>query len=238
MKRIILILLLFSGTVFAQHTRQQLMQPNYDSYNLRHWVRQMTVVQHYASGQDINFQETYLFDSVGNLTTYTKRGFGGQKITNYPLMQLNPRMQYDFDYDGDILRILEFDLKHRLISSEHYIYASGGNLMQKIHYAYNAADSGAVMERIVTIYDKNERPVSISTYTPDELLLVAEKIKYDRRGNDIKRTITYYDEESTTVTTEKRSYTYDRHGNWTSCRYSLDGKEFYTIERTMDYYGD
>ncbi|MBO7490504.1 MAG: hypothetical protein J6T88_09530 [Bacteroidales bacterium] len=222
----------------AQHTRQGLMQPKYEDFNLKFWVRQMTVVQRYATGMDINFQETYLFDSVGDLAEYRKRGFGGLNITKYPLPQLDPQKRYDFDYDGDILRVMEFDMKGRLASSTHYIYGSGGNLVQTVSYAYNEADSGVVMERTVTQFDKKERPVSIETYTSDELLLVAEKIKYDRRGNDIQRRITYYEEESTTVNIEKRSYTYDRRGNWTSCRYSLDGKEIYTINRKIEYYGE
>lgn len=237
MKKLIAILLLFPCTLLAQHSRQQLLQPDYDSYNLQGWPRQITVIQKYDNGNDINFQETYCFDSLGNLTEYGKRGFGVMKKTYYPLSQLNPSKQYDFDYDGDVLRVLEFDLKHRLITSTHYIYGVGGNLMQTIQYAYNDADSGAIMERIVTEYDKNEQPVSVSTYSADELLLVAEKIKYDRRGNDIKRTITYYDEESKTVTTVRRVYTYDKHGNWTVCRYLLNGKEMYVIERKIDYYG-
>ena len=238
MKRLIITLFLFAGAVSAQHTRQGLLQPKYEDFNLKFWVRQMIVVQRYATGMDINFQETYLFDSVGDLAEYRKRGFGGQNITKYPLPQLDPQKRYDFDYDGDILRVMEFDMKGRLASSTHYIYGSGGNLVQTVSYAYNEADSGAVMERTVTLYDKHERPVSINTYTPDELLLVAEKMKYDRRGNNTQRRITYYDEESTTVSVERRSYTYDRHGNWTSCRYSLDGKEIYTIERKIEYYGE
>ena len=238
MKRLIITLFLFAGAVSAQHTRQGLLQPKYEDFNLKFWVRQMIVVQRYATGMDINFQETYLFDSVGDLAEYRKRGFGGQNITKYPLPQLDPQKHYDFDYDGDILRVMEFDMKGRLASSTHYIYGSGGNLVQTVSYAYNEADSGAVMERTVTLYDKHERPVSINTYTPDELLLVAEKMKYDRRGNNTQRRITYYDEESTTVSVERRSYTYDRHGNWTSCRYSLDGKEIYTIERKIEYFGE
>ena len=238
MKRLIIALFLFAGVVIAQHTRQGLLQPKYEDFNLKFWVRQMTVVQRYATGMDINFQETYLFDSVGDLAEYRKRGFGGQNITKYPLPQLDPQKRYDFDYDGDILCVMEFDMKGRLASSTHYIYGSGGNLVQTVSYAYNEADIGAVMERTVTLYDKHERPVSINTYTPDELLLVAEKMKYDRRGNNTQRRITYYDEESTIVSVERRSYTYDRHGNWTSCRYSLDGKEIYTIERKIEYYGE
>ena len=238
MKKLLLVIFLFSGVVFAQHNKQSLLQPKYEDFNLKFWVRQMTVVQQYVSGKDINFQETYLFDSVGNLAEYRQRGFGGQMITHYPLSQLNSNELYDFDYDGDILRVREFDLKSRLVSSKHYIYGSGGSLIQTIQYSYDCSDSGVVMERTVTQFDKNERPVSIETYTPDELLLVAEKIKYDRRGNDIQRRITYYEEESTTVTTEKRSYTYDRRGNWTSCRYSLNGKEIYSINRKIEYYGE
>lgn len=238
MKRLIITIFLFADAVSAQHTRQGLLQPKYEDFNLKFWVRQMTVVQRYATGMDINFQETYLFDSVGDLAEYRKRGFGGQNITKYPLPQLDPQKRYDFDYDGDILRVMEFDMKGRLASSTHYIYGSGGNLVQTVSYAYNEADSGAVMERTVTLYDKHERPVSINTYTPDELLLVAEKMKYDRRGNNTQRRITYYDEESTIVSVERRSYTYDRHGNWTSCRYSLDGKEIYSIERKIEYYGE
>ena len=239
MKRRIIALFLFAGVVSAQHTRQGLLQPKYEDFNLKFWVRQMTVVQRYATGMDINFQETYLFDSVGDLAEYRKRGFGGQNITKYyPWPQLDPQKRYDFDYDGDILRVMEFDMKGRLASSTHYIYGSGGNLVQTVSYAYNEADSGVVMERTVTLYDKHERPVSINTYTPDELLLVAEKMKYDRRGNNTQRRITYYDEESTIVSVERRSYTYDRHGNWTSCRYSLDGKEVYSIERKIEYYGE
>ena len=209
MKRLIIALFLFAGAVSAQHTRQGLLQPKYEDFNLKFWVRQMIVVR-----------------------------FGGQNITKYPLPQLDPQKRYDFDYDGDILRVMEFDMKGRLASSTHYIYGSGGNLVQTVSYAYNEADSGAIMERTVTLYDKHERPVSINTYTPDELLLVAEKMKYDRRGNNTQRRITYYDEESTTVSVERRSYTYDRHGNWTSCRYSLDGKEIYSIERKIEYYGE
>ena len=238
MRKLFFVLLLFSGTVFAQHSKQSLMQPKYEDFNLKFWVRQMTVTQRYASGQDINFQETYLFDSVGNLTEYKKRGFGGQRVTKYPLANLDRQKRYDFDYDGDILRVLEFDQMNRLATSIHFIYGSGGNLVQTVEYAYNPADSGAIRERIVTKYDKKEHPVSVNTYTSDELLIVAEKIKYDRRGNDIMRRRTYYDEESTTVTTERRSYNYDRHGNWTQCRYALDGKEIYTILRTIEYYGE
>ena len=236
MKKIIIVLFLFIyGLVSAQHTRQGLLQPSCADYNLRGNPLKVTAIQKYEQGNDVNFQEIFIFDTTGKLTQYRKRGFGGERFTDYPLTRLDPQLHYDFDYDGDILRAIEFDMKKRLVSSTHYIYGRGGNLMQTVRYSYSNADSGAVIERQVTIYDKHERPVTISTYTADELLLVAIKLKYDRRGNNTLRRTTYYDEESTTVTSERRKYTYDTHSNWTRCQYLLDDKPIYTIERTIEY---
>ena len=239
MKKIILALFLFSGAVYAQHTRQALTQPDYDSYNLLSWPRKITVVQHYASGQDINFQETYLFDSVGNLTEYRKRGFGGERATRYPLTleEISQNRQYTFDYDGDVVELRQYDLRGRLTSSTHCIYSDGGNLSQSIEYTYDA-DSGIVTRRTVSVYDKKERLASINQYTADELLLWSERRKYDRRGNLVRRTQTFYNDDEVQTTVECRSYTYDRRGNWTQCRYTLNGKQMYTIERTIEYYGD
>lgn len=239
MKKILLVIFLFSGTVLAQHTRQGLLQPDYDSYNLRAWPRQITVVQRYESGQDINFQETYLFDSVGNLTEYRKRGFGGERVTRYPLTldDISQNRQYTFDYDGDVVELRQYDLRGRLTSSTHCIYAEGGNLTQSIEYTYDA-DSSIVTRRTVSEYDKKERLASISQYTADELLLWSERRKYDRRGNLVRRTQTFYNDDDVQTTVERRTYTYDRRGNWTQCRYTLNGKPMYTIERTITYYGD
>ena len=232
----------FGLSAFAQHTRQSLTQPNYDTYNLSFWPRKMTVVQKYEQGNDVNFQETYLFDSVGNLTEYRKLGFGGEQTTSYPLTmtdkagwsQMGSRL-YKFDYDGDVLELRQYDLRGRLFTSTHCIYAEGGNLAMSVEYTYDA-DSGVVTKRTVSTYDKKERLVSVEQYTSDELLLWSEKRKYDRRGNMTKRVQTFYHDDETTVTVERRSYYYDNHGNWTQCRYSLNGTHMYTIERRIEYY--
>lgn len=245
MKQWMLVALLLSPVaLLAQHSRQSLTQPDYDDYNLRFWPRQVTVVQKYDSGDDNNFQETYSFDSVGRLTEYRKRGFGGERVTLYPLAMsesdgwwIKESEYFHFDYDGDLLESHQYDLKGRLYSSTHYIYAEGGNLVMTIEYIYDL-DSGVVAKRTVSSYDKKERLVSVCQYTADELLLVSEKRKYDRRGNLVKRVRTFYNDEEVIVNTEKRVYTYDRHGNWIHCRYFLNGKQEYTLERTIYYYGE
>lgn len=224
----------------AQHTREMLLQPDYDNYNLKGWPREVTVVQKYEQGNDNSFQETYLFDSVGKLTQYRKRGFGGERVTNYPLtmVEITRNKVYFFDYDGDVLELRQYDQAGRLYSSTHCIYAEGGNLAMSIEYTYSA-DSGVVVKRTVSVYDKRERLVAVEQYTADELMLWSEKRKYDRKGNLVQRRQEFYDEEGGKETTvEKRLYTYDRRGNWTLCRYSLNGKQIYTIERKIAYYGE
>lgn len=243
MKRLVLLFFLVANAAFAQHTMQSLMRPDYDDYNLKAWPRQMTVVQRYESGNDNNFQETYLFDSTGCLTEYRKRGFSGEQVTHYPLVitdsggwgRMGSRL-YKFDYDGDVLELRQFDRRGRLSSSTHFIYADGGNLAMSVEYAYDS-DSGVVTKRTVSVYDRHERLVTIEQYTADELLLWRESRKYDRRGNLIRRVQTFYNDEETETTVEKRSYSYDRFGNWTQCRYFMNGKAMYFIERDIDYYG-
>ena len=226
----------FFNSVEAQHNRMTLLQPTCASLNLRDNPRQVVVIQRYVSGNDNNFQETYSFDGKGNLTEYRKRGFGGEKVTSYPLTlsDLEKNKKYIFDYDGDVLELRQFDLKGRLISTTHYIYARGGNLAQNVEYAYDA-DSGMVSKRTVSDYDKREQLKTVRQYTADELLLWEEFRKYDRHGNMTKRVQTFYSDNDKETTVEKRTYSYDSHGNWTSCRYTFNGREIYTIDRTITY---
>lgn len=234
--KIFIICLLFANAICAQHNRSMLLQPTCRSFDLQDNPRQVVVVQRYESGHDNNFQETYLFDSAGNLTEYRKRGFGGEKVTSYPLTleAISLNRQYKFDYDGDVLELRQYDLMKRLIATTHCIYARGGNLVQSIEYTYDA-DSGVVTKRAVSVYDKNERLKSVHQYTADELLLWEESRKYDRRGNLIRRKQTFYSDNEKETTVEKRTYVFDRHGNWTLCRYSLNGKAMYSIEREITY---
>ncbi len=225
--------------VSAQHTRSALTQPDYDDYNLRGWPCKIKVMQTYADGNDINFEETYIFDSVGRVTEYVKRGYGGERVVRYPLTveQLSQNRRYSFDFDGDLLELRRYNDRGILYSSEHYIYGEGGNLIQKVEYAYSS-DSGVVTKRTVSAYDKHERLKTVEQYSADELLLWREKRRYDRRGNLVVRRQTFYHEDETDTSMERRKYSYDRRGNWVRCDYSLNGRPVYSILRAIDYYGD
>ena len=234
-------LVLCGGSIAAQHSRQALMQPDCRQFNLRSWPVSVTAVQQYHQGDDVNFEETYLFDTTGHLSEYRKRGFGGQHVTTYPLTmeQLqggsdNPSRLYTFDFDGDIVEMRHLDMKGRLSQSTHYIYALDGHLMQTVEYDYDT-ETGAVAKRTVADYDKHEHMVSKMQYTADELLLWKEKLSYDRRGNLVKRIQTFYHDEETDTTVEQRSYTYDSRGNWTECRHIINGRPVYTTIRTIIY---
>lgn len=235
---LIAIMFFFCCTSAAQHTKNSLLQPDYDDYNLKAWPRQITVVQHYQSGNDINFQEEYYFDSTGHLTEYRKRGFGGEQVTHFPLQSLPQNKEYQFDFDGDVLELTVRDQKGRVGSSEHFIYAESGNLAMTVEYTYSAIN-GIVEHRTVSTYDKQDRLTRVEQYTADELLLYTEVLKYDRQGNLKSRVRTFYnDDETTTVSNESRKYTYDRRGNWTTCQLMAEGKTICTIERSIEYYGE
>lgn len=234
MKKLVILFFVFPCLLCAQHSRQALLQPTCSDYNLYGNPRLVTVVQKYDQGNDINFQETYIFDSTGLLTAYSKRGFGGEKVTRYPLVSLPQNHHYTFDYDGDVLELCQYNQNGTISSSTHYIYVKGGNLAMTVEYTYSA-DSCVVIRRTVSYYDKHERISKVFQYTADELLLMAEKRKYDRRGNLVKRMQTFYGEESSDITVERRQYQYDRNGNWTRCHYSLNDNAMYTIERTIEY---
>lgn len=229
---------------FAQHTRQALLEPRAGDYNLRGAVKEMVVRQHYEGGNDVDFQETYSFGKEGLLREYVKQGFGGRRVTSYPLQLSDlegdaerPSRRYTFADDGDLLELRQYDRQGRLYTTTHCIYAAGGYLTQTVEYAYDAS-SGGVTKRTVSLYDKHSRLVTVEQYSADELLLWSEKRAYDRRGNLKRRVQTFYGDDGTETTDERRSYTYDARGNWTQCRYTLNGKAMYTIEREIEYYGD
>ena len=229
-----IVALLCAQPTNAQHTRQSLLAPTANDCGLCRCVSQAVVVQHYPSGNDINFEETYLFDNQGDLTEYRKRGFGGERVTTYPLASVGSQTECRFDYDGDLLERLDYDMQGRLHSTTHYIYAEGGNLVESIVYTYHS-DSGMVKSREVTTYDKKEHPVRQQLFSADELLQMETTMRYDRHGNLTRRIQLFYDDDATERHEERRRYSYDKHGNWVQCQVFYDGKERYTIERILTY---
>lgn len=225
--------------LWAQHNMKSLQQPMRWDYNLRGAVRQVVAVQKYATGNDMNFQEVYDFDSAGHLTSYTKRGFGGERITRYPLKNrdMGRHTQYITGWGDDFEEVRQYGSKGQLLSSTHYIYGPKGSLAETVEYTYSP-DSNVVTTRKVATYDKYERLKTVQLFTADELLLMTEKYKYDRYGNLVRRTQKFYEDDLQRTTVEERKYVYDKHKNWVRCSFYNDGKRVCDIERTLNYYGE
>ena len=232
---LLIVCLMTCHTVSAQHNKRSIISPTTHDYNLNAWVKTLVATQQYESGNDITFQEVYNYDSTGHLTEYRKRGFGGEQVTRFPLDDMPANRFYIFDYDDDILEMRVFDQMKRLVSTTHYIYANNGKLSETIEYEYSG-DSGYVKQRTVTTYDKKERIQSIEQYTNDELLLYREKRSYDKHNNLTIRTMQFFNEDKVISNKEKRTYTYDTHNNWISCKYTYNSEPMYTINRKIEYY--
>ncbi|MCR4828567.1 MAG: hypothetical protein K5864_03790 [Bacteroidales bacterium] len=220
----------------AQHSEQSLLQPSWSDCNLKGKVKQVTELQRYSSGNDMNRETVYTFNSKGMMQSQVVRGFGGERVTNYPLKSRDLNFRYTTDWGGDLVEVRHFNMRGQLVSSVHYIYAADARLLQTVAYGYGS-DTAIVTTRTVSKYNKKERLTKVEQYSADELLLMKEQYKYDKHGNLTRRTQTFYSEEGTkTTTVERRSYVYDKQKNWTSCTYYNNGRHYYTLERTLVYY--
>lgn len=212
-------------------------QPRWNTYNLYDKVKRMASVTVYEGANDMNYQETFKFDSTGKLTTYIRKGFGHKQVVDYPVeTEPDSLVRLDFDKDNDIVEKRQFHPDGTLFHSSHYVYSAPHQLLMVIDYEYS--EEGVIVVRTLTEYNKLRNVVSIRKFTPDEVMLLDEQYTYDRYANLVKRVQIFYDEvaDTQTKTVEKRKYKYDRYGNWYSQRYILNGSKRYTTTRTIEYY--
>ncbi len=233
MKRItfLAILSLLACSVFAQR------QPRWGTYNLYSKVKHITSVTKYEGASDMNYQETFDFDTSGKQTTYTRKGFGKEQHISYPLpLEADSLVRTNFDKDKDIVERLCFTPNRTLAHSTHYVYSAPHKLIMTIDYEYS--EDGVIVVRTLTEYNEERNPVSIHKYTPDEVLLLEEHYSYDKYDNLVKKIQIFYDEIANTQTkiVEQRKYKYDRYSNWYSQQYILNGTKRYSITRTLEYY--
>lgn len=213
-------------------------QPRWNTYNLYDKVKRMASVTVYEDANDMNYQETFKFDSTGKLTTYIRKGFGHKQVVDYPVeTEPDSLVRLDFDKDNDIVEKRQFHPDGTLFHSSHYVYSAPHQLLMVIDYEYS--EEGVIVVRTLTEYNKLRNVISIRKFTPDEVMLLDEQYTYDRYANLVKRVQIFYDEvaDTQTKTVEKRKYKYDRYGNWYSQRYILNGSKRYTTTRTIEYYG-
>lgn len=212
-------------------------QPTAAGLGLKSSVRKVVSLTQYEGGNDMTLEEEWDFAADGKLTRYVKRGFGGEHVTAYPRPQEDSKLQKTTrDDDGDPLEVRSYAQDGRLLSSAHYVYAEGGALAAIVTYAYGTDDENVVSSHTEAYYDKHGHLSSVEQYTADAELQMTERYKYNRHGDLVKRTQTFFDGAEKEVATEQRKYTYDSRGNWTRCTYLNNGKSYYAVCRTFDYY--
>lgn len=117
-----------------------------------------------------------------------------------------------------------YDESGRLISSKHNIYDNKDNLAVAVVYHYG--EKGVVEERQLISYDAQQRLSKRMIYSADEVLLMEESFKYDKRGNLVKHVQYLYDEGKQKVV-EARRYRYSKDGKVLHRSYYLDGKLYF-----------
>lgn len=225
------------GRPMAKVKGPEQLQPTAVDFGLKGKVDTATAVWHYDGGNDMNMEEEWCFDPAGKLLCYTKRGFGGEHVTRYPIPQESDRLQKTVrDDDGDPTEVRRYTQEGRLLSSAHYVYAEGGALAAVVTYAYGTDDENVVSSHTETYYDKGGRISTVEQYTADAVLQMTEHYRYNRHGDMTKRVQTFAEGTDKEVATEQRKYTYDRQGNWINCIYLHNGKRYCAVSRTIIYH--
>ena len=232
-----LLFLLTATTISAIHGVAQnispMEQPTRDDYNLKGNIIAMTALTK-TEGNDMNFQEKWVFDSNGRLTHYEKKGFGQTLSLDYPRPKPQSQGTWShYDDDGDLLETRTYNMDSSLKTSVHYIYNSHGERCGHIQYNYSTDGTGTVAERRVTRCDKTGKPLDIYHYAADDEPLVEEHYKYDKKGNVTKRTTTFHETGETHTDTYR--YRYDKQGKWTSLHYLRDKKEQWVRSHAYQY---
>lgn|SRR5574344_109449 len=244
---VLVVLMLFTLTPLKAQTA-------WETRNDGPYVKQMMVLQTYVSGNDLNRETRYTYDSTGVLKNATTRGFGGEQTTQYPLPDrythrynnTTPLIDSAFsgstlvsctttDFDHDITERHNYRHNGTISSSIYYIYSAPHRLSAAIEYSY--ADDGSVNGRKLYGYNKKGQLTHIQQYTPDEVMLMEENFSYNRRKQRTKRLQRFYEEGvEAHHNTEQYKYRYDKQGNWTECQYRYNGKNISTTDRTITYW--
>lgn len=230
----IAILTILTLLAFSLHAQRQ---PRLGSYNLYDRVKKVVSITTYFGANDMNYQESFVFDTAGNLKTYRRKGFANETVINYPTeVEHDTLVRTIFDKDNDIVEKRQYHPDGTLFHSTHYVYSAPHQLIMTIDYEYS--EEGVIVVRTLTEYDKYRNVLSVRKYTPDEVQLLDETYTYDRYYNPIRKVQIFYDEVADTQTkiVEERKYKYDRYGNWYSQQYLLNGKKRYSIDRKIEYY--
>ncbi len=209
----------------------------------------------YENGRLVQFVSTYHITSY----TYDEKGRIAETTVKtrakLPSEEDQPSQHVSWVYNeqNQVVKKIHYDLLEKSSEVQNLRYEKGLLVYEEMaaedysyrdwfEYKYDAAGNLIQM----TWSDDEDGLLERTTYSYTDGKLTGEKwelfdegeseghIEYTYvDGNPVK--ITEVDDEGKIAQTVINSYTFDKHGNWTSCR-SVVGKTVYVIKRKLEYY--
>lgn len=118
--------------------------------------------------------------------------------------------------------IVTYKANGKLDLSYHPIYDNKGVLKVCIIYQYNDS-TGAVETRTLNAYNNKKQIIRTEQYSVDELTLLIEDFKYDKKGRLKRRIQKLYDDYGEYFTTYDFRYTYPNRNNADNPEITING---------------
>lgn len=217
-------------------------------------VKQITSTMRVPTGNDMNQQQIFYFNSNGELDSISTIGFGGRHTTPYPIPDTKEHHKSSnglidttfaggkineitiYDPDGDKEENHTFNTHTGQLSSSIYmVYRKPHSLSMEKTFVFR---NGKVFNIYYFTINKKGQYVKQEVYTPDERLITLTKNKFNSKGLQTKSIRTQYDDNGAVESryTQESRYTYDKEGNWISMESYYNGKLVSTTTREIIYW--
>lgn len=209
--------------------------------------------------QSVTFYHTtdYVYDEQGRIAETTVESRQPGTITDKTTDELTTprtvRITWVYNELNQVVKKIHYDLQDHSSEVQSLSYKNGllvyeemvaEDYSSKDWFNYNYDASGNLIE--MTWTDSEDGLLERTTYSYKEGQLTEEKWELFDEG-ELESSVVYTyvggnpvkvvdtDADGEIVSTEVNTYTFDKHGNWISCR-SVENKKVYVIKRTLTYY--
>lgn len=134
----------------------------------------------------------------------------------------------EYNNEGNIIEEKTYDNNNNLVIKGIYTYDEKGNIIKNI---FVGSDTNEIEEKYIYTYDKNSNKIEEQKYISEHLV---EKtiIKYDKKGNILKKNITDFNRNMSFLITSKN----DEKGNAIERIYYINGNPNVIEEIEIKYY--
>jgi len=160
---------------------------------------------------EYSFREVYTYDWTGENV---------QEYRSYSSGKLEEKQTYQYDSDGQLIKLVSRDKNNTFLWSEEFIYNASGNIIRE---EGRYADGAYFI--IVTQYDDAGRETysNETTYVDGHTDVWNTYYTYKESGNSWSKTTSVYDYDDQFLYDYTESYNYDSKGNLTSSVEYEDG---------------